>query len=169
MITRQTAKKSITGGSPLKGPVMRKARMRGSFDIYVSHLNHWQCSKSSGSLNARWYLMRMTFDATLSQKDDMTKFSVNHPDDLAQSDISSGWFMVSAVCRVDDIWRRPKSPGWLVQLSSWRYLIRITYDQCSVSSGWLKMPLRWLSSWWYLILMTYGQCRMSSDWLMMLP
>ena len=107
--------------------------------------------------------MRMTFDATLSQADDMTKFSVNHRDDLAQSDISSGWFLVSAVCRVDDIWRRPKSPGWLVRLSSWRYLIQITYDQCSVSSRWLKMPLRWLSSWWYLILMIYGQCRMSSD------
>ena len=161
----QTAKKSITSGSPHKGPVMRKTRMRGSFKIIcVSHLNHWQCRKSSGSLNARWYLMRMTYDATLSQADDMSKSSVNHPDALARSDISSGWFRVSAVCRVDDIWRRPKSPGWLVRLSSWRYLIRITYDQCSMSSGWIKMlPHAIEMTWWYLILMTNGQCRMSSD------
>ena len=126
----------------------------------MRHLNHWQCSKSSGSLNARWYLMRMTYDATLSQADDMTKFSVIHLDDLARSDISSGWFRVSAVCRVDDIRRRPKSPGWLVRLTSWRYFIRITYDQCSMSSGWLKMlphVIDWddlapggISSWWLM-------------------
>ena len=47
--------------------------------------------------------MRMTYDATLSQADDMSKSSVNHPDALARSDVSSGWFRVSAVCRVDDI------------------------------------------------------------------
>ena len=31
-----------------------------------------------------------------------------------------------------------KSPAWLVRLSSWWYLIRITYGQCSMSSGWLN-------------------------------
>ena len=32
--------------------------------------------------------MRITYDATLIQTEDMTKFSVNHPDDLARREIS---------------------------------------------------------------------------------
>ena len=74
----------------------------------------------------------------------------------------------------------PKSSGWL---SYWQYLIRMTYGQYSMSSGWhMKLPwviwmtlrilnpksFRWVNYWQYLTRMTYGHYSMSSGWLTIL-
>ena len=112
----------------------------------------------------------------------------SHPDELAPGRISSGWLMANAVCDPVDLRYYPTmSSGWDTDLipksfrwlSCWQYLIRMTYGQCRMSSGWLtmlpyvtRMTLRhlnptssgWVSSWSYLIRMTFGQCMMSSRW-----
>ena len=58
------------------------------------------------------------------------------PNDLYPGGISFGWPTTNAVCHPDDLGCYPMSCGWL---NSWWYLIWMTYDQCSMSFGWLKM------------------------------
>ena len=81
----------------------------------------------------------------------ITKFWVDYPDDLGQGGISSILVRFNAVCYPDGIWRQLKSPGWLVWLSSWRYLIRIAYGECNMSSGWLKMESYAIRMTWLLV------------------
>ena len=67
-------------------------------------------------------------------------------DDLAPGGISSWWLMDNAlyhrmaydstISYRDNNGMNPMSSG---RLSSWRYLIRITYGICSISSGWHTM------------------------------
>ena len=137
----------------------------------------------------------MTYDATLSHPNDITKSEHNvswnlcHPDEKAPERISSRWLMTNAGCHLDDLqccpmsskWDNynliPKSSGWH---SHFQYLIQMTYRHCRMSSGWLTIlpyliratqshlnpkSSGWVSSWPYLIQMTYGRCIMSSGWL----
>ena len=51
--------------------------------------------------------------------------------------ISSGWLLDTAVCHPDDISYHHMSSGWL---SPNRYLIRMSYDNVIMSSGWHRLP-----------------------------
>ena len=69
----------------------------------------------------------MTFDILLS-----------HPVKLAPGSISSGWLLDTAVCHPDDISYHHMSSGWLSR--NW-YIIRMSYDNVIMSSGWHPLPL----------------------------
>ena len=112
---------------------------------------------------------------------------VSHPDDLTIGSITSGWLMGIVGCHPDDLryfpissgWHNiiwtlshpdeitilmPKSSGWV---SSWPYLIRMTFGHCSMSSGdisYHRMSFGWLSRNRYLIRMSYDNVIMSSGW-----
>ena len=59
--------------------------------------------------------------------------------------ISSGWRMYTAVCHADNISYHHMSSGWL----SWSwYLIRMSYDNVIMSSGWHTLPFLSHASWW---------------------
>ena len=60
-----------------------------------------------------------------------------HRDELAPGRISSGWLLNTAVCHPDDISYHHMSSGWL---SRNRYLIRMSYDNVIMSSGWHRLP-----------------------------
>ena len=64
------------------------------------------------------------------------------PDDLRYCHISPGWHNVI------------NSSGWV---SSWQYLIRMTFGHHHISSGWLSRN-------WYIIRMSYNNVIMSSGW-----
>ena len=64
-------------------------------------------------------------------------WTLSHPDELAPVRISSGWLLDSAVCHPDDISFHRMSSGWL---SRNRYLIRMSYDNVIMSSGWHRLP-----------------------------
>ena len=51
--------------------------------------------------------------------------------------MSSGWLLDTAVCHPDDISYHRMSSGWL---SRNRYLIRMSYDNVIMSSGWHRLP-----------------------------
>ena len=64
-------------------------------------------------------------------------WTLSHPDDLAPVRISSGWLLDTAVCHPDDISYHRMSSGWLSR--NW-YLIRMSYDNVIMSSGWHRLP-----------------------------
>ena len=64
-------------------------------------------------------------------------WSISHPDDLTTGSISSEWLMDTALCHPDDISYHHMSCGWL----RWHWsLIRISYDNVIMSSGWHAFP-----------------------------
>ena len=90
-----------------------------------------------------------------------------HPDEFAGADIPYGWLMANVVCHLDETPCHHMSPGWV----GWGwYLIRMTYCQRSMSSGWHTMPpyvfwMSWLGlishrdelrHFYYAIRMTYA-------------
>ena len=146
----------MTGQTAAKSSIMVDSHHKGtSFNaICVSHLNHYWCSRSSGWLSAGWYLIWMSYDANQRQPDDITKFWVNHPNDLARGDNSSGWLGIIAVCHPNDIsdskvhgahmgpiWGR-QDPGGLhagpMNLAIWDMkapsVIRMTYRHLNLKS-----------------------------------
>ena len=64
-------------------------------------------------------------------------FTVSHPDELAPGRISSGWLLDTAVCHPDDMSYHHMSSGWLSR--NW-YLIRMSYDNVIMPSGWHTLP-----------------------------
>ena len=64
-------------------------------------------------------------------------WTLSHPDELAPVRISSGWLLDTAVCHPDDISYHRMSSGWLSR--NW-YLIRMSYDNVIMSSGWHRLP-----------------------------
>ena len=64
-------------------------------------------------------------------------WTLSHPDELAPGRISSGWLLDTAVCHPDDISYHRMSSGWLNR--NW-YLIRMSYDNVIMSSGWHRLP-----------------------------
>ena len=64
-------------------------------------------------------------------------WNLSHPVELAPGRISSGWLLDAAVCHPDDISKHHMSSGWLSR--NW-YLIRMSYDNVIMSSGWHTLP-----------------------------
>ena len=64
-------------------------------------------------------------------------WTLSHPDELAPGRISSGWLLDTAVCHPDDISYHRMSSGRLSR--NW-YLIRMSYDNVIMSSGWHRLP-----------------------------
>ena len=64
-------------------------------------------------------------------------WTLSHPDELAPGRISSGWLLDTAICHPDDISYHRMSSGWLSR--NW-YLIRMSYDNVIMSSGWHRLP-----------------------------
>ena len=64
-------------------------------------------------------------------------WTLSHPDELAPGRISSGWLLDTAVCHPDDISYHRMSSGWLS--GNW-YLMRMSYDNVIMSSGWHRLP-----------------------------
>ena len=111
-----------------------------------------------------------------------SKVWVSLPDDLCSMQDIIRMTHNIALCHPDEIiYLIHKSPGWL---NYYQYLVRMTYVQWTMSSGWhtklpevIRMEKRnlnpkspgWGSSWSYLIRMTYGHWSMSSGWLTMSP
>ena len=62
---------------------------------------------------------------------------LSNPDELAPGHISSGWLLDTALCHPDDISYHHMSSGWLSR--NW-YLIRMSYDNVNMSSGWHTLP-----------------------------
>ena len=62
---------------------------------------------------------------------------LSRPDELAPGRISSGWLLDTAVCHPDDISYHRMLSGWL---SRNRYLIRMSYDNVIMPSGWHRLP-----------------------------
>ena len=123
---------------------------------YVIRMTYGYCSmspgwdnyvvpKSSGWLSYRQYLIRLTYQyyrmssvwlTILSYLIHDVIWTLSHPDELAPGRISSGWVLNTAVYHPDDIYRHMSS-GWL----SWNwYLIRMSYDNVIMSSGWHTLP-----------------------------
>ena len=65
-------------------------------------------------------------------------WTLSHADELAPGSISSGWLLDTAVCHPDDISYHHMSSGWLSR--NW-YIIRMSYDNVIMSSGWHTLPL----------------------------
>ena len=65
-------------------------------------------------------------------------WNLSHPDEFAPGRISSGWLLDTAVCHPCDISHHRKSSGWLSR--NW-YIIRMSYDNVIMSSGWHTHPL----------------------------
>ena len=98
--------------------------------------------------------------------------TLSHRDDLA---ISSGWLVANAVCHPDNTPCHCMSSRWVAW--GW-YLTRMTYGQCSISSGWHTTPpyviwMSWLGlishpddlrHFYYAIRMTYAPTLTSSWW-----
>ena len=63
---------------------------------------------------------------------------LSHPGELAPGSISSGWLLDTAVCHPDDISYHHMSSGWLSR--NW-YIIRMSYDNVIMSSGWHTLLL----------------------------
>ena len=100
-------------------------------------------------------VIRMTYDAALCHPDEITKiWSLSHPDDLAIPSISSGWLIVDTLCHPDYLPGVGISSGWVTanslchpddilhfMSSGWGwFLIRISYDNVVMSSGWHRLP-----------------------------
>ena len=86
--------------------------------IVVSHPDDLRyCPISSGWYNVIW--------------------NQSHPDELSPGRISSGWLLDTAVCHPDDISYHHMSSGSLSR--NW-YLIRMSYDNVIMSSGWHTLP-----------------------------
>ena len=64
-------------------------------------------------------------------------WTLSHPEELAPGRISSGWLFDTAVCHPEDISYHRMSSGWLSR--NW-YLIRMSYDNVIMSSGWHRLP-----------------------------
>ena len=150
-----------------------------------------ECRMSSGWLTMLSYVIRMTYETSLSHPDELAIGSISsgwlmpnvlcHPDDITEFRVSHPddfWWMQDVIrmtydvvlCHPDDIRNFTKSSGWV---SYWQYLIRMTYAQCIMSSGWHNVFWTLKSSGWvsycqYLIRMTYVRCSMSSGWLTIL-
>ena len=77
----------------------------------------WCCPISSGWHNVIWTL--------------------SHPDELVPGRMSSGWLLDTAVWHPDDKSYRHMSSGWLRR--NW-FLIRMSYDNVIMSSGWHTLP-----------------------------
>ena len=84
----------------------------------VNHPDHLTRSNIAGDMN----------DSTLNHPDDITKFWVDHPDDLAQGDFSSVW--VTRVTYDGILWHPDDlSPGGIsFGLKDNQYAIQMTYD-----------------------------------------
>ena len=98
-------------------------------------------------------IIRMTYDASPSHPDDITK---SEPYDLAPGRTSSGWLMVYAGYHTDEIRCYPKPSEWYNgiwvshpdyllevishpnELRQIHYVIRMTYAPVLMSSGWDK-------------------------------
>ena len=63
-------------------------------------------------------------------------WTLSHPDELTPDRISSRWLLDTAVCHPDDISYHRMSSGWLSR--NW-YLIRMSYDNVIMSSGWHRL------------------------------
>ena len=103
-------------------------------------------------------------------------WTLSHPDELAPGRISSGGILDTAACHPDDLSYHRMSSGRLSR--NW-YLIRMSYDNVIMSSGWQRLPFLSHSDEianfdfphhavafqrFRIIRMTYGHCRMSSGW-----
>ena len=64
-------------------------------------------------------------------------WNLSHPDEIVPGRISSEWLLDTAVCHSDDISYHHMSSGWLSR--NW-YLIRMSYDNVVMSSGWHTLP-----------------------------
>ena len=114
---------------------------------YLIRMTYGQCSVSSGWDTMPPYVIRMSWLGLIAHMDDLWPMqyviwmrhhaTVCHPDKLAGVDISYGWLMANAVCHLDETSCHRMSSGWVCW--GW-YPIRMTYGQCSVSSGWDTMP-----------------------------
>ena len=101
--------------------------------------------KSFGWLSYRQYLIRMTYGycrmssvwLTILSRWHNVIWTQSHPDELAPGRISSGWLLDTAVCHPDGISYRHMPSGWLSR--NW-YLIRMSYDNVIMSSGWYTLP-----------------------------
>ena len=93
---------------------------------------------SSGWLTIFSYLIRMTLHHLNPKSSGWDNcWCLSHPDELAPGRISSGWLLDTAVCHPDDISYHRMSSGWL---SRNRYLIRMSYGNVIMSSGWHRLP-----------------------------
>ena len=100
-------------------------------------------------------VIRMTYDVALCHPDEITKiWSLSHPDDLAIPSISSGWLIVDALCHPDDLPGVGISSGW-VTANSLCHPDDILFH---------FMSPRWLNWGWFLIRMSYDNIIMSSGW-----
>ena len=144
------------------------------------------CRMLSGWLMMLPYVIRMRqLMWSLSHLDDLAIPSISsgwhmadalcHPDDLAGVGISSGRVTTNSLCHPDDILFHIMSSVWL----NWGwYLIRMSYGNVIMSSGWHTLPpyvigmtsLRMVShpdelrQCYYVIRMTYASIFKSSGW-----
>ena len=100
-------------------------------------------------------VIRMTYDVASCHPDEITKIeSLSHQDDSAITSISSGWLIVDALCHPDDLPGVGISSRW-VTANSLCHPDDILFHL--MSSGWLDWG-------WFLIRMSYGNVIMSSGW-----
>ena len=107
--------------------------------------------KSSGWLSYQRYLTRMTYGYCRMSSVWLTTsvhcpissgwhnviWTLCHQDELAPGCISSGWLLDTAVCHPNDISYHHMSSRWLSR--NW-YLIRMSYDNVVMLSGWHTLP-----------------------------